>query len=179
MTCCLSFRALRALLVIPLLLTVASAHDGGFGHSRRTLFVDATPDGFVLEYRIVQNRDEALVEMTLMDLDRDGKVSAVEKKKYFSARGRQIARLLDVRTKKGDPVALQFTGFELHQALVQSYRFKLETSASEIVLEDRVFPHKPGLVQLRHSKGVMLEQARPANLAHAERVSLRITRVTP
>jgi hypothetical protein len=169
----------RALLVFAVCLGGVSAHDGGFGHSRRTIFADAAADGFILEYRIIQNRDEALTELTIMDTDRDGKISAEEKENYFSTRGRQIAKLLDVRTMKGQPVALKFVDHELHQALVQSYRFKIESSANEILLDDRVFPHKPGLVQVRHGSGVKLEQARPTNLAHAERVSLRITRVTP
>ena len=169
----------RALLALALIFTAASAHDGGFGHSRRTIFADATADGFVLEYRIIQNRDEALTELTLIDSNKDGQISAEEKTHYFTARGQQLAKLLDVRTAKGEPVALKFLGYELHQALVQSYRFELPTVAREIQFEDRVFPHKPGLVQVRHGAGVKLEQARPANLAHAERVSLRITRVTP
>ena len=170
---------LRVGMALAMCFTSALAHDGGFGHSRRTFFADAVADGFVLEYRIVQNRDEALTELTLMDRNSDGKISAEEKEAYFSTRGKQIAKLLDVRTARGEAVVLTFDGYELHQALVQSYRFKLRTSAGEILVEDRVFPHKPGLVQVRHGAGVKLEQSRPANLAHAERVSLRITRITP
>src|SRR3954451_22776021 len=116
----------RARLVLALLFGVASAHDGGFGHSRRTIFAEATADGFVLEYRVVQNRDEALTELTLIDSDRDGKISAQEQEKYFTARGQQIAKLLDVRTTKGEAVVLKFIGYELHQALVQSYRYRIE-----------------------------------------------------
>jgi hypothetical protein len=169
----------RALFVLVCCFAVASAHDGGFGHSRRTIFADSAADGYVLEYRIVQNRDEAMTEMTVIDTDRDGKISAEEKEKYFSGRGQQIAKLLDIRTMKGEAVAVKFVGFELHQALVQSYRFRIESPGNELLLDDRVFPHKPGLVQVRHGSGVKLEQARPTNFAHAERVSIRITRVTP
>ena len=157
----------------------APAHDGGFGHSRRAIFLSAEDKGLKLEYRIVQNRDEALVELALMDGDRDGQVSAEEKDRYFNARGRQLAASLHARTPDGEAIAVKFIGYELHHSLVQSYRFSLETSAHEILLDDRAFPHKPGRVQVRHGAGLKIEQAKPANLAHAERVSLRITRANP
>src|SRR5947208_2566256 len=71
----------RGLPMVALLLlsSLALGHDGGFGHSRRTIFVTAGKGGLVLEYRIQHNRDDALVEVTLMDTDHDGNVSADEK----------------------------------------------------------------------------------------------------
>lgn len=169
------------LLLACLLLVACSAlaHDGGFGHSRRTLFVRATVEELHLEYRILQNRDEALVELAKIDANGDGKISVEEKDRYFQQRGRDIAASLKVRTKPGDPVPVQFARYELGQSLAQTYHLTLRTKATEIVLEDRAFPHKPGLVQLRPGAGVKLEPARQANLAHAERLTLRILRVDP
>ncbi len=89
--------ALIALLLVPL---PAGAHDGGFGHSRRVLFFAPSADGLVLEYRILQNRDDALVEMTLMDQDHDGKITPEERDRYFQRRARQLAAGLDLRTRR-------------------------------------------------------------------------------
>ena len=49
----------------------------------------------MLEYRILQNRDDALVEMTLMDQDHDGKITPEERDRYFQRRARQLAAGLD------------------------------------------------------------------------------------
>jgi hypothetical protein len=158
---------------------LAAAHDGGFGHSRRTIHVTAAANELRLEYRVLQNRDEALVELVRMDADGDGKVSDEEKERYFTARGKQLAGGLVVRTSTGETVPVKFVRCELSHSLGQTYHFLLPTAAHEVLLDDRVFPHKPGLVQVRHGPGLKVEQARPANLSHAERVQLRITRVTP
>jgi hypothetical protein len=156
------------------LATAAAAHDGGFGHSRRTLYVAAAADGWVVEYRIALNRDEALVEMTRMDADGDGRVSADERDRYLAARGRQVAGRLQVRDGDGAAVALTYVRCELGPTLTQSYHFAAATAAREVVLDDRNFPHKPGLVQVRTGPGVTAELARPADLTHAERVSVRL-----
>jgi hypothetical protein len=152
----------------------AAAHDGGFGHSRRTLYVSAAPTGWLVEYRIAVERDEALVEMTRMDTDGDGQVSAKEADRYFAVRGRQIADRLQVRDGAGRPVTLVIVDYELGPALTQVYRFTAETTAFEVVLDDRNFPHKPGLVQIRTGPGVTAALAKPADLTHAERVSVRV-----
>jgi len=173
------FRVTLGLFLLLLLSDTASAHDGGFGHSRRTIHVVAAANELRLEYRVLQNRDEALVELIRMDTNGDGQVSAEEKDRYFMARGKQLASTLVVRTTTGETVPVKFVRYELSHALGQTYHFLLPTTAREVLLDDRVFPHKPGLVQVRHGPGLKVEQARPTNLAHAERVQLRITRVTP
>jgi hypothetical protein len=157
--------------------TSAAAHDGGFGHSRRTLYVAAAPDGWAVEYRIALNRDEALVEMTRMDADGDGQVSAEERDRYLVARGRQVAERLQARDADGAAVALTLIRCELGPTLTQSYHFAAATAAREVVLDDRNFPHKPGLVQVRTGAGVAAELAKPTDLTHAERVSVRLKKV--
>lgn len=152
----------------------AAAHDGGFGHSRRTLYVAAVPAGWSVEYRIVVDRDEALIEMTHMDTNGDGQVSAEERDRYFAARGRQVAGRLQARDADGTPVTLEFVRCELGPALTQVYHFAAVTKAAEVVFDDRNFPHKPGRVQIRTGPGVTAELAKAANLNHAERVSVRI-----
>ena len=146
------------------------AHDGGFGHSRRTLFVSSIPGGWSLEYRIVLNPDEALVEMTRMDHDGDGEVSEDERDCYLESRKRQVAKHLQVLDDNGKPVNIQFEGCILGQALTQTYRFTVATTATVVTLDDSNFPHKPGLVQVRTGPGVTAELAKPADLTHAERV---------
>ena len=152
----------------------AAAHDGGFGHSRRTLYVAAAPAGWSVEYRITVDRDEALIEMTRMDTNGDGQVSAEERDCYFTARGRQVAGRLQAWDADGAPVTLEFVRYELGPALTQVYHFAAVTKVSEVVLDDRNFPHKPGLVQIRTGPGVTAELAKAANLTHAERISVRI-----
>jgi hypothetical protein len=155
----------------------AAAHDGGFGHSRRTLYVAAAPDGWSVEYRIVLSPDEALVEMTHMDADHDGQVSAAERDRYLAARARQVAERLQVRDAAGAPVALKRVRCELGPALTQVYHFSAVTAAREVVFDDRNFPHKPGLVQVRTGPGVHAEVDKTADLNHAERVRVRVKKV--
>jgi hypothetical protein len=168
-----------AVLVLLVLAVAGPAHDGGFGHSRRTIYVAPGPGGLTLEYRILHNRDDALLEMTRMDADGDGKVSAEEKERYFGERGRQLAEKFLCRTAGGEALQLRFVRYELGQALTQVYHFALATSEKEVLLDDRNFPHKPGLVQVRHAPGLAVELARPVDLTHAERVNLRVKRVMP
>jgi hypothetical protein len=154
----------------------ASAHDGGFGHSRRAIFVAGEGEGVVLEYRILQNREDALVELTRIDANHDGRIDAEEKERYFSARGRQLAAGLEVRTAEGQAVPLRLERWGLEHSLVQVYRYTLKTPARELLLEDRNFPHKPGVVLIHAGAGVTVQLARPVDLNHAERVPLKIVR---
>jgi len=162
--------ALQALLAVPV-----HAHDGGFGHSRRTLFLALRDGNLVLEYRLLLNRDEALLEMTRIDRNRDGRVSAEERDRYFQDRGRQLALGLRCQTPAGEAVPLTFVRYELGQALTQTYTFTLP-AGPEVLLDDRNFPHKPGVIQIRNGDGVGVELARPVDLTHAERVQLRVRR---
>jgi len=163
-------------LTLFLIAVPASAHDGGFGHSRRVLYLAPSADGLVLEYRILQNRDDALVEMTVMDQDRDGKITPQERDRYFQQRARQLSAGLQIHAPGGEAVELGFVRYELQQALSQTFTFALKTPAREIVLEDHNFPHKPGVVQIRQAQGLTVELTRPVDLTHAERVALRIRR---
>jgi hypothetical protein len=172
----------RSRLCAPALLVIAAAsfaHDGGFGHSRRTLFIASTATGFTLEYRVVLNRDEALAEMALMDADGDGQIDRDERTRYFETRGKKLAGFLLAKTGDGEAIPLTYTGCALDHALAQTYTFTMRTAAREATLEDRVFPHKPGMVQVRHGDAVKVEVKSPTNLAHAERVVLSIRRTTP
>jgi hypothetical protein len=164
-------------LVLLAVATSAAAHDGGFGHSRRTLYIAWTPAGWSIEYRIALNRDEALIEMTRMDQDGDGQVSPEERDRYLAARSRQVAERLQVRDGNGAAIALKPIRCELGPTLTQTYRFTATTTARALLLEDGNFPHKPGLVQVRTGPGVVAELARPADLTHAERISVRVKKV--
>jgi len=172
-------QSMLAVFVLGAVASVATGHDGGFGHSRRTLYVALEADGLALEYRIQHNRDDALVEMVLMDADGDGRVSAAEKERFLKERARQLAENLSVKTPAGDALELKFEHARLDQGLTQTFRFKLTTTAAEVLLEDRNFGHKPGLVQVRNGEGLTVTLAKPTDLNHAERVSLRIQRTEP
>lgn len=167
---------LLVLVALHVLALGALAHDGGFGHSRRTLFFTSTPDQLTLEYRLMLNRDEALLELNQIDRDRDGIITAEEKERYFGERGQRLAKDLDVRTPDGQAIPIRFVRCDLNHSLTQTYHFALASSAKEVLLDDRNFPHKPGLVQVRHGPGLVIELARRIDLTHAERVPLRIQR---
>lgn len=165
-----------AVLVWFVVASVALGHDGGFGHSRRTIYLTTDPNGLVLEYRLQQNRDDALVEMTRMDADGDGQVSAAEKDRFLKERARQLADHLQVKTAAGEAIELKLESVRLDQGLTQTYRFTLATIAAEVLLEDRNFGHKPGLVLVRNGDGLTVTLAKPTDLTHADRVSLRVRR---
>jgi hypothetical protein len=114
--------------------------------------------------------------MTLMDADGDGIVSAEEKERFLKVRAKQLAENLQVKTAAGDAVTLKLERVSLDQALTQTFRFTLDTAATEVLLEDRNFSHKPGLVYVRNSDGVTATLAKATDLTHADRVSLRIRR---
>jgi hypothetical protein len=140
------------------------------------VFLAPRADGLLLEYRILQNREDALVEMALMDQDHDGKITPEERDRYFQERARQLIAGLRLETPGGEAVDLTFLRYDLQQALAQTFTFALKTTAREVLLEDRNFPHKPGVVQIRQAEGVTVEIARPVDLTHAERIALRIKR---
>src|SRR5207244_5119036 len=91
-------RVVAGLALWMLAIATAQGHDTGFGHSRRTLVFSAKPEEFLLAYRISLSADEALLEMTRMDRDGDGRVSPEEKERYFADRAREIARGWEVTT---------------------------------------------------------------------------------
>jgi hypothetical protein len=155
----------------------ANAHDGGFGHSRRTIFVTAEPKQFIIEYRISMNRDEALLELAQVDRNHDGKIADDEKNDYFTARGKALGEHLQLRTPDNTRVPLRFVGYELKHPLCQVYRFAVETTATELLLDDQNFPYKPGHIRIVAGIGVKVELAKPTDLNHAERVYLKITRL--
>lgn len=155
---------------------MASAHDGGFGHSRRAILVSATAGQVIIEYRVTQSPDEALIEMTRIDSNRDGKVSQEEKDAYFTGQGKRLAENLLLKTAEGAPVPLTFAVYELRHPLVQVFRFTAKTEADALLLEDRNYTHKPGAIRIHACDAVTVELARPVDLNHAERLSLKITR---
>jgi hypothetical protein len=152
------------------------AHDGGFGHSRRAIFVAAEPGQLIIEYRIAMNRDEALIELARIDRDHDGKVSTEESNDYFTARAKALAEQLHLRTADDERIPLRLVSYELKHPLCQVYRFSAATSATELLLDDQNFPHKPGQIRIVAGAGVKVELAKPADLNHAERVNLKISR---
>jgi hypothetical protein len=155
----------------------ADAHDGGFGHSRRTIFFDAAADEFVLEYRVTRNSDEALLEMTLIDADGDGKISLAEQQKYFQTLGTELAEQFEVQTVAGMSVRPRLVELHLQPNLVQSFRYAIATTAAEIRFVDRNFPHKPGVAKIVTGRGAKAELAEATDLNHAERVTLKVVRV--
>jgi len=161
-----------------LLLTAAQArgHDSGFGHSRRTLIFSAKPEEILLEYRIVLSADEALVEMTRMDRDRDGTISGAEKERYFAERAKELAHGWEVTTPEGERLQPVFARVELGHSLTQSYRFTVSTAERTIFFVDTNFSHKPGQVSILSGPGVQAEPQAAATLAHAERISVVVTR---
>jgi hypothetical protein len=169
----------RVLAGLGLLLLAAAeswGHDSGFGHCRRTLLFSAKPDEVLLEYRIVLSPEEALVEMTQMDRDGDGRVSAEEKNRYFALRARELARGWTLSTAEGERLEPVFARVELGHSLTQSYRFSVSTLERTIFFVDTNFSHKPGQVSILSGPGLQAEPQKGANLAHAERISLVITR---
>jgi hypothetical protein len=168
-------RLCLCLLLLLLPAGLVHGHDGGFGHSRRTLFFALRDGKLVLEYRLLLTQDEAMLEMTQIDQDHDGRVTPEERDRYFQQRGGHLARGLRCQGPAGEPLPLTFVSYQLGQALAQTYTFTL-SPGTEVLLDDRNFPHKPGVVQVRHGEGLGVELARPVDLTHAERVQLRIRR---
>jgi hypothetical protein len=170
-------RVPAAAVLLMLVTAQARGHDTGFGHSRRTLLFSAKPQEFLLEYRIVLSADEALVEMTRMDRDGDGRVSREEKDRYFADRAREIAGGWEVRTADGERLQPGFLQVDLGHSLTQTYRFTISTVERTILFADANFLHKPGQVTILSGPGLKAEPLAPTDLSHAERISVRVTRI--
>jgi hypothetical protein len=169
----------RVLVGVALLLLAAAraqGHDTGFGHSRRTLMFSAKPEEVLLDYRIALGADEALVEMTRMDRDGDGRVTAEEKDRYFAERAREIARGWELTTPEGERLRPVFARVLLGHSLTQSYRFTVSTQDRTILFVDSNFSHKPGQITVLSGPGLKAEPQANTNLSHAERISDLVTR---
>jgi hypothetical protein len=154
------------------------AHDGGFGHSRRLIYVSAAPDTFLIEYRLKQGLEEALVELVRVDADRDGKISQAERDKFFTARGKALLANLAFRdASSGKALAAEFAGFELQHSLVQVYRLRLASDAQSVLLVDHNFPHKPGQVAIETDAGLKAQLPEEIDLSHADQVRVTVERV--
>jgi hypothetical protein len=156
----------------------ARAHDTGFGHSRRTILFSARPEEILLEYRIILSPDEALVEMTRMDRNRDGRVSADEKDRYFAERARELVRGWELSTAEGERLEPVLAHVELGHSLTQTYRFTVSTAERTMFFVDTNFAHKPGQVSILSGPGLKAVPQAAMNLTHAERISVVVTRTT-
>jgi hypothetical protein len=157
--------------------TTLFAHDGGFGHSRRLIYVSATPDSFLIEYRLKQGLEEALVELVHVDADRDGKISQAERDQFFTARGKALLANLAFRdASSGKAIAAEFAGFKLQHSLVQVYRLRLASDAQSVLLVDGNFPHKPGQVAIEVDAGLKAGLPEEIDLSHADQVRVTLER---
>jgi hypothetical protein len=154
----------------------ALAHDGGFGHSRRAIFVSAGPGEFILEYRITLSPDEALLQMAQIDRDGDAKISTAEKNQYFLDAAQKLAERLDCKSMNGNPIRPLPAGFELGQALTQRFRFRLSTDNPDWLLTDNAFGHKPGVVRVVTGDSVKAQVAEKTDMTHVERVTIQFSR---
>jgi hypothetical protein len=154
----------------------ANAHDTGFAHSRRTMFVTADAHEVQLEYRVTANADEALIELALADADANGKISLAERDRYFTKLGEQLGSKLHCESPTGERLPLTLAGFHLDQALTQTFTFRIASSAAELTLTDKNFAHKPGQVRIVAGSGVSVELLENVDLMHTERVPLKIKR---
>lgn len=173
---------LRVLIAVLLLIAVARtaiAHDTGFGHSKRTLLVAATPEAFLLEYRLTAGADEVLIEMTLMDTDADGQISPEEADRHFTALAQKLAANLKCRTPAGKPLVVEPLSHGLGASLTQTFRFRVSSTSREIFLTDLNFPHKPGQIRIIRTPGVQVDLTESIDLTHAERLPLSIRRDPP
>jgi hypothetical protein len=153
------------------------AHDGGFGHSRRLIYVSATADSLLVEYRLKQGLEEGLVELVHVDADRDGKISQAERERFFTQRGKDLLARLEFRDERsGKPLRAEFAGFELEHSLVQVYRIRVASSAERVLLIDRNFPHKPGQVAIEVDAGLKAELPAEIDFTHADRVRVTLER---
>ena len=67
-------------------------------------------------------------------------------------------------------------GHALGPSLTQTYRYRLETPAERLVLQDDCFPHKPGVVRCVGGEGVSVKLAEGIDWAHAERATVEFAR---
>lgn len=180
----LGIKSVSILRVLLLGVTIATgttstfAHDGGFGHSRRLIYVAPTADGLVLEYRLKQGLEEAIVELVHVDANRDGKISVAERDQYYKARGQALLDRITFRdARSGQALKAELAGFELQQSLVQIYRIRIASAAESVLLEDHNFPHKPGQVGIEVAAGLKAELPEEIDLTHADHVQVTLTRM--
>jgi hypothetical protein len=154
--------------VVALVVAIATArtafsHDGGFGHSQRTIAASADPRGWTIEYRLTLGADEAIVEL-----------AQHPEAEFYVRRGEQLARTL--RLTSPENAKLVFVGHALGPALTQTYRYRVETPAERLAIEDHCFPHKPGVVRCVGGEGVRVTLGEGIDWTHAERATVEFAR---
>ena len=131
----------------------------------------------MIEYRLKQGLEEALVELTRIDANRDGLIDAEEKDRYFTARGKELlARLAFREEQTGKPLLAELIDFRLGHSLVQIYRVRVTGAAAGLLLEDRNFPHKPGQISIEVAEGLSAEIPADIDLTHADHVRAYVRR---
>ena len=168
-----AFLTLAFSLLLP---DIASSHESGFGHSKRTLFFTSSEDGFLLDYRIHLAPEEAMSEMAWMDEDRDGSVSNQERDRWFEAKGRKLLSKFVLLGQNGGNGRLAFVRYRLDHGLTQTFSFRIRTDAESIVFEDANLAHRPGVVRLLGDATVRATVDREASLHHAGAIRVRVTR---
>lgn len=158
-----SCRWLAAVVAMLAIAQTASAHDGGFGHSQRTIAATADQRGWTIEYRLTLSADEAVIER-----------AQHPEADFFARRGEQLAKALRVTIP--EQATLTFVGHTLGPTLTQTYRYRVETPAERIVLQDDCFPHKPGVVRCVGGEGVTVTLADGIDWSHAERATVEFAR---
>ncbi len=161
-------------LLLPL--SLALAHDTGFGHSRRTLLVTSAENSLALEYRIVLAADEALIEATHIDADGDGEITKDEQDAHFANVARRLIAGLRLQTADGRLLKPTFVRYELQNSLAQTFRFSVETDALAVSVEDRNFAHKPGQVRILAGQGVKVATIGDGDPSHVDRLNFNILR---
>lgn len=163
-------------LVLPLLTPAARAHDVGFGHFRLALYVTATATDYTLEYRVRVHADTAMLEMVQQDTDHDGIISPIEKQTFYQKRGQELADGLVLTTAGGGaPLAATLVDWSLGQALTQTFRLRVTTTAPELLLDDHNFPAMHGSIHAYSDTSVRIEL--PADSQHTSHVTLHLHRL--
>lgn len=152
------------------------AHDGGFGHSRRTIAFFADDTGWTIEYRLRLNADEALLQLAEYANDDDPDVIAANIKTLPLTEAQRVVKGLKVRDTTGRTLPLQVLKAELGPSFTQTFIFRCASRAGELDFDDANFPHKPGVVQIVAGAGVEASHRTAIDIHHAEQVPLRIRR---
>ena len=174
----MSARASVLWLVLLLAVAPARAHDTGFGHSRRTLFVAPVADGYAVTVRLSLDAAEALLLMTRMDRDHDGAVSPAEREAYGATTGAAFAARLLATDTADRPLPVRFVAFAPGETLALIYQFRIDTAERQVFLTDSLFPHRHGWVSVRSAPGVEVKLG-ATTASHAGAVRVQLLRPGP
>ncbi len=138
---------MKHLLCLLMLVCAAAAHESPIDHVDRRLAFTVSGDTLELRYRFRQTQRAALLQLRVMDADRDGRISAAEREGFFKQASERLANRLKLKAADGEQPFRATGAVVLRPDFSQEFRFTVPLNGAAAVTFHDEFSHQhPGNV---------------------------------